>query len=232
MRIAVTGEERELPELEWTDGTPLEWVNLPVLNFERLPVAKEFMEMAVERPYDWVIFTSQRAVHFWSETLLEHEIDFPIKTQVACIGESTANVATNDGFNPDFYPTEPGSEVFLEEFKDLLSNNADRPRILMPMAEQGRLFLAQGLRELGCAVDVIPLYRTTPKSKVDTAVLGNVDAIVLTSPSSFDALQSVCDLKNRKLIAQGSFTAEHLAKKGFSASKLPAGELANLLEVL
>jgi uroporphyrinogen-III synthase len=62
--------------------------------------------------------------------------------------------------------------------------------------------------------------------------LDNVDAFVMTSPSSFDALHAVFDLKHHRLVAMGSYTAQHLAKQGLNAPQLPGGELSNLLEVL
>ena len=56
-----------------------------------------------EKPFDWIIFTSVRAVRFWSDFLLEQGIDFPIETQVACIGETTAHAAEMDGILPIFF---------------------------------------------------------------------------------------------------------------------------------
>ena len=72
-------------------------------------------------------------------------MELPIETQVACVGESTAAKASDAGFNPDFFPTEPGSEVFLEEFEDMVSNTQDKPRVLIVQAEKGRVKIQEGL---------------------------------------------------------------------------------------
>src|SRR5262245_6593332 len=135
LRVIVTGEhDLEEKSLTLSDGRRVEWIELNLLHFERLPIEKEFLEALSARPFQWILFTSPRSVQFWTETLVEHGLDFPVETQVACIGEKTATVAGDQGYTPDFYPTESGSEAFVEEFKDLLSNQNDKPRVLIPQA--------------------------------------------------------------------------------------------------
>ncbi|NBT59304.1 uroporphyrinogen-III synthase, partial [bacterium] len=144
-KIIVTGEHNDsgnrYPSNDNT-GTTLLWQEVPVLDFERLPVEEKLFKEMAEKPFDWIIFTSVRAVRFWSDILLEHNLDFPIETQVACIGETTAHAAEMDGYTPDFFPTEPGSEMFLQEFEDLLSNRAQKPRIIIPAALGGRTMIS------------------------------------------------------------------------------------------
>jgi len=115
LKIFVTGEHEDLETRapRALEGRPLQWTQLAVLRFDRLPIEPELVEKLVREPMGWIIFTSPRAVRFWSEVLLENGVDFPLETQVACIGEATAEAASGDGFTPDFYPTEPGTEKFL-----------------------------------------------------------------------------------------------------------------------
>lgn len=241
VKVLVTGENRDLeeniPVPQTSSEISIQWVQWPVLEYKRIEVAKDLLNKVIEKPFEWIIFTSPRAVHFWTETLVEAAIDFPLETQVACIGESTSETASGDGYTPDFYPTEPGSEKFLEEFEDLVSTNAQRPTVLIPMAEGGRLKIAERLSELGCQVTVTPLYRTQSRAELSSTVPGgnldDISAVVFTSPSSVEAVLSAVKIpQNAKVIAIGSFTQEHLKKRGYESRLLPGSSFERIGEVL
>lgn len=236
-KILVTGEREELEDLVAPEKS-VEWVQVPVLTFKRLAVPEQDMEKWIQTPYEWILFTSARTVKFWTETLLEHGLDFPIETQVACIGKNTANAASLDGFTPDFYPTVPGTEKFLEEFEDLISNNSKKPSVLIPMAANGRLAVRDRLSMLGCRVTVVPLYETKPREDVQTVlnetILQSSHLLLFTSPSSVDAVLERFSLPTTlKVGAIGSFTAEYLTKKGIpNVSILPEGNFQRVGEIL
>ncbi|MFM8314346.1 MAG: uroporphyrinogen-III synthase [Deltaproteobacteria bacterium] len=241
IKIVVTGENRDLeeniPSGHWDSDVSFQWVQWPVLEFKKLTVSPEVLARVIEKPYEWIIFTSPRAVRFWTETMVEAGLDFPLETQVACIGESTSEVAGGDGYTPDFYPTEPGSEKFLEEFEDLISNNTQKPTVLIPMAEGGRLKIAERLSELGCSVTVVPLYKTQARNNLSSTLPGgslvDVSVIVFTSPSSVEAVLSSCPLPpTMKVVAIGNFTQEYLSKKGISSHLLPGSSFERIGEVL
>jgi len=238
VKILVTGERnKESLPTALNAGTAIEWLELPVLEFEKIPVAEATLTALAEKPADWILFTSSRGVRFWSETWLETGQDFPLETQVACIGETTAEAATQDGFSADFYPTEPGSEKFLEEFEDLLSNNSVKPRIVIPMAEGGRTTIAERLKELGCEVLVIPLYRTRSKADLAGALtpaqVESLNALLFTSPSSVEAYLSHFTVPaTAKVFALGIFTETSLLEHGLSQARIvPGGDLHRLSEV-
>ncbi len=241
IRIIVTGEYQDLdskfPSELGHRGTPLEWIAVPVLRFERLPVSPELVRNLEEHPSDWILFTSQRSVHYWAELLMELGIDFPVQTQVACIGEKTAEAASQDGFTPDFYPTEPGSEKFLEEFEDLLSNSQIKPSVFIPMAEGGRPLISDRLKTLGCSVTVLPLYKTFPRDDIGRFLtqedIAKSSMILFTSPSSVDAFVRQFSIPEGVAVGSiGRFTSEHLQKKGISSQLLPEGDFERIGEIL
>jgi len=241
LRIIVTGEHQDLDAKFPTElghrGTPLEWIAVPVLRFERLPVDPAIIHNLCEHPSDWILFASQRSVHFWAELLLEQGADFPIQTQVACIGEKTAEAASNDGFTPDFYPTEPGSEKFLEEFEELLSNSSIKPSLFIPMAEGGRTAVAERLKELGCSVTVLSLYKTFPREDIGRFLsqedLQRSSMVLFTSPSSVDAFLTQFQIPDGMPVGSlGKFTSDYLEKKGFSSQILPEGDFERIGEIL
>ena len=236
IKVLVTGEHdtssypQKLP-----DGRPIQWTCVRVLRFERMPVNKELVESVVQNPLDWIIFTSERSVRFWSELLLEYGFDFPIQTQVACVGEATSQAAEDDGFTCDFYPTEPGSQGFLTEFEDLLSNSSAKPSVLIPMAQEGRTVIPDRLKSLGCKTEVLCLYRTIPLESIDLKpeVLEEQDAVLVTSPSSVDSLWSrFSPSKKIKIISLGKHTSQRLGQLGIPHSTLPESQIDLVGEVL
>lgn len=241
LRILITGDRSEAVEAfpsALPDGSKLEWNSFQVLAYERLPVDPELVERLIHKPAEWIVFTSPRAVEFWVSVLLEHGWDFPTETRVACIGEKTAQVAADSGLNADFVPSRPGTEGFLEEFESLLKRNRIKPSVFIPMAEGGRMTLTHRLKDLGCEISRMPLYRTRAMDDIpDRMTQAQFDAyslVLFTSPSSVDALtQHFCIGPDTKLAAIGQFTAQHLQDQGFGMRKvLPDGDFARIAEVL
>ena len=241
VRILVTGERTAAslpPALSLASTSqPIQWTELPVLEFEALPIAQEKLQALSDKPANWILFTSARGVRFWTEAWMETGLDFPLETQVACIGEATADAAGQDGLNADFYPTEPGTEKFLEEFRDLLSNNKIKPTIVIPMAEMGRTTIAEELRALGCQVDVIPLYRTKTKADLAKAIskeeVAKLNALLFTSPSSVEAFLSCFSIPAAaRIFALGTFTETSLLEHGLTQTRvIPGSDLNRINEV-
>ncbi len=231
-KVIVTGDHKN-----WETPDDIDFKFIPVLEYKRLDVDPKLISEAVERPFDWILFTSPRAVQFFTETLVAQESDLPVETQVACIGESTCEAAEMDGYTPDFYPTETGSENFLKEFEFMISNNLSKPRILIPGSSQARPLLKQKLSELGCEVITVATYDTFPKDNIAELFsqkdLSESQLFLFTSPSSVDAVLSNISLPSHlKIAAMGSFTKESLDAKGFqNAMLLPQGKIENLGEL-
>lgn len=240
-KIIVTGEHNDsgnrYPSSDGAGNTLL-WQEVPVLEFERMPIENTVFDQIAQKPFDWIIFTSVRSVRFWTEALLESGIDFPIETQVACIGEITARAAEMDGYTPDFYPTEPGSESFLIEFEDMISNRSDKPSVLIPAALGGRTTISDRLRLLECSVTRLSIYKTNPRSDIQSHLtqkdLDEAALVLFTSPSSVDAVGALFDLHSKlKIGSMGSFTRDHLVKRGLSdVLILPEGDFQRVGEIL
>lgn len=239
-RIFLTGDENTfapsaLPGRETTD---VEWTVIPLLAFEKIPVDPAWTEEVRKKPFEWVIFTSPRSVRFWSDLWIESGSETPLETQIACIGEKTAEVANLDGFHADFYPTEPGTETFLAEFRDLVDNNPVKPTICIPGAEAGRPDLRHALEAMGCQVTWLPLYRTVAakgwEQKLSPHELEAADLLVFTSPSSFTFFSERRSLPEGVPIAAiGEFTRRSLLERGVESPKLvPAGDLRRAPELL
>ncbi len=215
----------------------LECESLPVLEFEEVPGDSPW---AKDLPEDlgWIVFTSPRGIRFFTGLMERERGVVPFQTQIACIGEKTMEAASEAGFEVDFYPTEMGSEGFLEEFGGLVGNNATKPRIILICAEEGRDLIGKGLREMGCIVEEKVLYRTLTRrdlaNHLSSRKLGEFGAIVFTSPSSVEAVLSVAAIpEGMTVVSLGKFTSSYLGKRGFLNHKiLPEGDIHRIREVL
>ncbi len=213
-QVYVTGQHEG-----WIPPEGVEFNFLDVLEFKSIPVPEEKWKLVTEKPFDWIVFTSPRAVRFWTEGLLSQGLDFPIETRVACIGEKTAEAAQMDGYSPDFYPSEPGSETFVLEFKALLKAS-EKTRVLIPGSSIARPLLKEELKQSGCEVESIAVYETVAKedlkTNLDVTKLENAHLFLFTSPSSVEAVCTAVTLPlSTKVGAIGSFTKESLLKRGF-----------------
>jgi len=233
-RVIVTGDRDDWAPVN-SEGIGLEWKSIPVLRYERLSVKPDILERLSNKPVEWIIFTSPRAVRFWSETLLESGYELPVETRVACVGDRTSEAAEADGYSVDFKPREPGTDGFLDEFE---TRTRTGMTFLIPAAEGGRPKLKDRLRQLGCEVTWIPLYRTSARDDLSADLseqdLANANAIVFTSPSSVDAVLEQFALPDSiQVLAIGGFTGRHLETKGFVRPRLlPGGDFSRIAEVL
>ncbi len=241
MKIVITGSHEDWladAPTRLGDGRAIAWASAEVLHYEPLPVAKDVLARIADEPYEWIVFTSRRAVAYFVEALRTSSRQLPIETQVACIGERTAQEASDVGFTPDFYPTSPGSEDFLAEFADLLSNRQERPTVVITAADGGRMLIPQTLREWGCTVTMVPLYRTTARKdaaeQLASAGLADASAVLFTSPSSVAAVLDTAALpKTAARFAIGTFTQTALEKRGIVVdATVEAGALHSLIPAL
>lgn len=158
----------------------------PIIRIE--PIADvESVRAVVERlaSYDWLVFTSGRAVELFSQHLKMagyRPSDFPA-LRVASIGSATSHALRHAGWPVTLQPRESVAEELLEALGDVRGR-----RLLLPTAAVTREVLPQGLRERGALVEVLPLYRTVPGEGIGEAVAllrqRSVDAIAFTSGST------------------------------------------------
>jgi uroporphyrinogen-III synthase len=155
--------------------------------------------------YDWVVFTSARAVEALAAAAGESRRAGP---QVAAIGEGTARAAREAGWEPS-------------AIGELGTLPVAGRSVLFPAADRARPETAARLREAGAHVRVVTAYRTVARDGAAAelaAVLAKreADAIVLTSPSAVDVLAEAVPLREIRvrLAAIGPTTAERLREAG------------------
>jgi uroporphyrinogen III methyltransferase/synthase len=166
-----------------------EVLELPALRVEPLDPAP--LAAAVRRlaDYEWVVLTSQNAVALLWEALRAAGLDARALAglRVACVGAATSDALLARGLAADVVPARFVAEAVL----DALAARADvrGARVLYVAAEGARAVLPDGMRALGCTVDVVAAYRTVSDGEGAEALQaalerGDVDAVTLASASA------------------------------------------------
>lgn len=129
--------------------------------------------------YDWLIFSSKKAVKHFQPYLPMLNIQ-----KIAVIGEKTADYCKTLGLDVSFCPTDYSQEGFLEEFEAIKGS-----RILLPSSAAARTLLQNGLKQQGYLVRKIDLYEPVPHTENINEVLSliaenKVDAITFASSSA------------------------------------------------
>ncbi len=140
--------------------------------------------------FDWLVFTSQNAVKFFSRRLRELRCD-PInlsepRPKVAAIGPTTRDAAIRGGWDVELIAAGVRSGG---EFASKMARGAKGKKILLPQSDLAAPHIAKRLRDAGAIVTAVVAYRTcVPKSfegaQIDRIVREGADVIVFASPSS------------------------------------------------
>ncbi len=142
------------------------------------PIAGDLLNDALRHldRYDWIVFTSQNAVRIMWDTLLALNLDARAyaHSSVACVGRTTGDALLACGLTPDVIPARFVAEGLLETFS--LRGDMPGARVLYLAGEGARTVLLNGLRELGCTVDVVPIYRAVSDGTGADALRAALDA--------------------------------------------------------
>ncbi|MDN5345064.1 MAG: uroporphyrinogen methyltransferase / synthase [Clostridia bacterium] len=141
--------------------------------------------------YDWLIFTSASAVHYFCWRLQARRRDIRTLTgiKIAAIGPATARALEERGLFPAWQPDEYVAEALAAGLGPSLQGQ----RVLLPRADIARPFLAEDLRRRGAEVKEVTVYRTVsgagevaPLQQLLAA--GRVTAVTFTSSSTVRSL--------------------------------------------
>lgn len=152
--------------------------------------------------YDWVVFSSPRAV-----AAVTGRIDgLPEGTRVAAVGDSTAETLLEEGWPVDLLPREFGSEGLVAAFSE--ADLAHGAEVLFPASSIARTTIPDGLTGLGARVERVVAYETVAAS-LDSAACraeadaGSLDAVTFASPSAVSGLRAALgELSFARILSQ------------------------------
>ena len=210
-RVAVTRAREQAVELvRELETLGAEVVAAPTIRIARL-VDLTALRAALTRdpPYDWIVFTSQNAVHAVCDQLPEWDLAprDVARAAVAAIGPATAEALVRHGVVPDLVPDRFVAEAVVTSLA--ARGDVRGKTILLPRAREARDALPDGLRVLGAVVDVIPVYQTICETGDGSGLAaellaGSIDLVTFTSSST---VRGFVDLVGRPAAASGRFAA-------------------------
>lgn len=171
--------------------------------------------------FDWVAFTSRRAV---AALALVLDAAAEIRPSIAVVGTSTAQEVRRRGWPIEVLPKEQTGPGLVRAMA--AAGAGAGTRVLQPASDIALDEVREGLESLGADVVQVVAYRTVP-ARLDleevraAAAEGSPDAFTFTSPSTVDNLIASLDDELRELargtpaICIGPTTAEAARKAGF-----------------
>ncbi len=191
------------------------------------------------RDYDWICFSSPRAV----EAVVSRIPDPVAGVRIAAVGPTTAASLQSAGWEVHRVPKRGTGDALVEEFHR--AGDASGARVFFPASAIARDVIPSGLEKLGAEVDRTTAYRTVTLP-VDEAPCreafegGTVQVVTFASPSAMEALrggigEELFDELATSLPAavMGPTTAQALTEAGWmnlSAAKEPT--LAGLVDAV
>jgi uroporphyrinogen-III synthase len=210
-------------------------VSWPTLRFETLEDPSELRAAATRlTDYDWVVFTSARAVHALSAC---SGIETGA-TRVAVVGPATADAARASAWQVDLCGTE-GSAALAHQLGE--QYGLAGVRVLFPAASLAEKTLERELRDRGAVVERVEAYRTIPMEpdwvRIEKDLRAGLDVVTFASPSAVRALAQALGTKwpaafrGTRVTAIGPTTARALSQTGVEAVTVaPTATVDGLVE--
>jgi len=182
---------------------------------------------------DWVIFTSSNGVKYCMMHLNVLDVS-PQKIfstiKIACVGQSTASVLSDNGIIPDLIPEHFQSEGLIEVFQQ---QNLFEKRCWLIQAESPRKILRNSLEKLGAQIILTPVYRNVPSVGDYTYLLTELkqqklDWILFVSPSAVQNFHQILPTGfwesltvEPKIACLGEITAHTVLEFGWRVQAAP-----------
>ncbi len=137
--------------------------------------------------FDWLLFTSQNAVRFFTKRCRElGRAPAVARPLVAAVGPATAAAAEKEGFRVDYVAGRFRGKALAEELGSCLAGK----RVLLPRSDLAGPDLPAALAGEGAEVVEVIAYRTVAPDSLDPKASacvrrGDVDVVTFMSPSAF-----------------------------------------------
>ncbi|HUO56421.1 MAG TPA: uroporphyrinogen-III synthase [Candidatus Paceibacterota bacterium] len=222
-RIILTGAARESRLLgKRIKDSGIEVEIVPTIRIQRRPldeVSKKRIGNADS--YDYLIFTSAHAVHYFADYLREWRIKIPKNPKTIAVGPATSRAAAEIGLVPRIVSKTPGARSLTKALAHVHGK-----RILFHRSAIAASSPVETLQKNGAVVDMVELYTTTTRSpsapRLKELLAKEVHAIVFLSPSSIASFSKHLEgaiLRKRAfampVIAIGPTTARAASDAGF-----------------
>jgi uroporphyrinogen III methyltransferase/synthase len=193
--------------------------------------ALEIKEMykTIEK-YNWLVFTSENAVHIFMKGLMDERRDVRVLSgqKIAVVGSATKAALNKYYLKADITPKEFQTETLAGELKSKVKPGEN---VLLPTSNLAHNSIYSTIKEIGAHIDMIFIYEVvTPhyESGELLEALSNVDVVTFTSPSCVkgfvstvekDGFHSSVLLKDKEVVCIGPITGKALREAGVEKFK-------------
>ena len=150
----------------------------------------------------WLFFSSRSAVEAWAE------LGLPFKQQIATVGQKTADAVIKNGGKVRLVGKPASAEGLVKQF---LISHRKAKSVALPQGEKALDIIPKALENFDIPCKPLVIYR----NELLTWHSGEVDLIVLTSPSAVEALPISVAIP-ATLLAIGPTTGDAIEAKGLS----------------
>lgn len=165
----------------------------PMINFaptDDPQALQDALARLADGEFDWLTVTSATTV----DVLSAWRAAVPVATRIAAVGETTAAALAAAGYRVDLVPSEDNSARGLLTEWEAATKGVLPLRVLTLRSEIAKPLLTEGLKRIGHQVSSVVAYRTVgvtvPESVVADVASGRVQAILVTSGSVAEQVQS------------------------------------------
>lgn len=211
----VTGQLHDETLLKTIEQAGFQAVHLPLIETRPLTLSK--IEIARITACDWLLFTSQTAVHAFFD-----QLETPFTGKFAVVGSKTEKALQSHGYEASFKPSVYSADVFVEEW------NASQPndcRVGFVKGNLAKPTIEQGLHS---NVDFVVVYETTsvPQNVLtinDWIAQHHQVTLVFASPSAVRSYTQAGGSITDKVIfcAIGHITKKALEDAGMTVHVMP-----------
>ena len=146
-------------------------------------------ELSQIKKYDWIVFTSQNAVHLFFAEADKKQIDRRefAKVRFAVVGSGTKKALETYGFYADYMPKQFTTEALAKGLTDVVKPGE---HLLLPRALQASEELVLVLQKKSVTITEIPFYDVEGAFSGDLSMWKNMDVAAFFSASGVEAFVS------------------------------------------
>lgn len=176
---SITGQAQS--QIEALGGEAL---HLPLIEVADVQSNDDGLFLQRSQQVDWLIFTSQNAVHAFIRKMEQYEQNTSlwIEQRIAVVGEKTAEALEMAGFSIHFVPTTYSADTMVKEFNRFLQPETT---CLFMRGSMAKDTIPNGLK---CRVETWTIYETRPTKKSIPELKEQIQhkncTVVFASPSA------------------------------------------------
>ena len=220
-RVLVTrpgDDSRSLTEPLLARGAvPIVAPAIEILPLQDVTELDQALDALAAGEFEWVAFSSPRAVQAVAERLGTRGFEFPLAQKVASVGPATSERLRQLGVTPQFTASPHTTEALAQGFPA-----EGRGKVLLPRADIVPDVLEKELRARGYTPVRVDAYRTRvppelPQEARQALASGSLDAMVFTSASTVRGFVTMAGVvSGPKVVCIGPVTAEEATRAGLA----------------